>query len=128
MRIWLSTVFVQDQATALEFYTTTLGFVKKSDVSLGKYRWLTVTSPDEPQGAELLLEPNENQAARTYQAAIYAQRIPAAMFQVKDLEGEVARLQARGVKFTQEVTGPREYKIAVFDDTCGNLIQLIQLG
>jgi predicted enzyme related to lactoylglutathione lyase len=126
VRIWLSHVFVEDQAKALEFYTRILGFVKKADEPVGKFRWLTVVSSDDQSGAELLLEPNENPASQAFQAAIYSQGIPATMFQVKDLEAEVARLKASGAKFTREVTKMSGYSIAVLDDTCGNLIQLAQ--
>ncbi|HEV2520029.1 MAG TPA: VOC family protein [Thermoplasmata archaeon] len=128
MRIWLTSVFVQDQAKALKFYTEVLGFVKKSDVSLGKYRWLTVVSPDDPRGGELLLEPDEKPVAKAFQAGIREQGIPAAMFQVKDIEAEVSKLKARGARFTREIMKTPGSSIAILDDTCGNLIQLVQLG
>jgi len=128
VKIWLSTVFVEDQAKALEFYTGVLGFVKKTDISLGKYRWLTVVSPDDPNGAQLLLEPNENPASKAFQKSIREQKIPAAMFRVENLGSEVTRLKARGVKFTMEITKTPGSTIAVLEDTCGNLIQLVQLG
>jgi catechol 2,3-dioxygenase-like lactoylglutathione lyase family enzyme len=127
MKIILTSVFVNDQDKALTFYTGVLGFVKKQDVTAGEYRWLTVVSPDQPDGTELLLEPNANPAARTYQEAIFGQGIPAAMFEVGNVKEEYQRLKALGVVFTVEPT-PVMGSImrAVFDDTCGNLIQIIQ--
>ena len=128
MRIWLTHVFVEDQAKALEFYREVLGFVRKDDVSMGQYRWLTVVSPDDPDGARLLLEPNNNPAAKTFQTALREQKIPSAQFQVEGIEAEVARLKSRGAKLSQEITEFPGYKFAVLDDTCGNFIQIIQLG
>jgi catechol 2,3-dioxygenase-like lactoylglutathione lyase family enzyme len=127
MKIILTSVFVNDQDKALTFYTEVLGFVKKQDVTAGKYRWLTVVSPDQPDSTELLLEPNDNPAAKTYQEAIFGQGIPAAMFEVGNVKEEYQRLKALGVVFTVEPT-PVMGSImrAVFDDTCGNLIQIIQ--
>ena len=127
MKIILTSVFVNDQDKALTFYTGVLGFVKKQDVTAGEYRWLTVVSPDQPDGTELLLEPNDNPAAKTYQEAIFGQGIPAAMFEVGNVKEEYQRLKALGVVFTVEPT-PVMGSImrAVFDDTCGNLIQIIQ--
>ena len=127
MKIILTSVFVDDQDKALQFYTGVLGFVKKQDVTAGEYRWLTVVSRDQPDGTELLLEPNDNPAAKTFQEAIFGQGIPAAMFEVEDVLKEYQRLKALGVVFTVEPTqvmGP--VMRAVFDDTCGNLIQIIQ--
>jgi len=100
MKIKLSSVFVDDQGKALTFYTGILGFLKKTDISAGNYRWLTVVSPEEPDGTQLLLEPNENPAAKSYQEAIFSQGIPAAMFFVDDLQNEYQRLRTLGVKFT----------------------------
>ena len=127
MKIKLSSVFVDDQAKAEAFYTGVLGFVKKNDVPVGQFRWLTVVSPDAPDGTELLLEPNDNPAARTYQAAIFAQGIPATAFAVDDVHAEYARLTEHGVVFTQEPTTMGPVTLAVLADTCGNLIQLYQV-
>jgi len=125
MKIILTNVFVDDQEKALKFYTGTLGFVKKSDVSAGEYRWLTVVSPDDRNGTELLLEPNSNPVAQTYQKGIFEQDIPAASFGVEDVRAEYDRLKTQGVEFTLEPTEVVDgVTIAVFDDTCGNLIQI----
>ena len=110
----------------MEFYTEKLGLVKKHDVPAGKYRWITLVSPDDPDGTELLLEPNEHPAAKTYQRKIFADGIPATMFGVEDIHKEYERLVEAGVRFTMEPTKMGDVTIAVFDDTCGNLIQLIQ--
>lgn len=126
MRIIVTSIFVQDQEKALKFYTETLGFVKKHDVPAGEYRWITLVSPDEQNGTELLLEPNNNQAAKEYQEKIYDQGIPATMFAVNDVHAEYEKLSNEGVAFTMEPTKMGETTIAVFDDTCGNLIQLIE--
>jgi catechol 2,3-dioxygenase-like lactoylglutathione lyase family enzyme len=127
MRIKLASVFVKDQEKALQFYTGTLGFVKKSDVAAGEYRWLTVVSPDEPDGAELVLEPDNNPAARTFREAIFSQGIPATMFFVDDVQKEYDRLKKMGVAFKSGPTQAGPAKIAVFEDTCGNLIQISQV-
>ena len=125
MKILLAKVFVDDQDRALNFYTEMLGFVKKSDVSAEGYRWLTVVSPDDQDGTELLLEPNDNPVAQAYQKGIFEQGIPAASFGVEDTRAEYERLKDRGVKFTMEPAEVVEQvTIAVFDDTCGNLIQI----
>ena len=126
MRITLTSVFVGDQDDALRFYTETLGFVKKQDVPVGEFKWLTVVSPDDPDGTELLLEPNENPVAQAYQNGIFDQGIPAASFGVTDIRAEHERLQSLGVAFVVEPTEMASVTIAVFDDTCGNLIQLMQ--
>lgn len=126
MRIKLTSVFVDDQDKALQFYTETLGFVKKIDIPVGKFKWLTVVSPEEPDSVELLLEPNDNPAAQTFQKAIFEQGIPCAMFAVDDIHAECARLKKLGVRFTMEPTQAGPVIIAVFDDTCGNLIQISQ--
>ncbi len=126
MRIILTGVFVSDQDEALRFYTETLGFVKKHDVPAGEYRWITVVSPDDPDGTELLLEPNENPVAQTYQKGLFDQGIPANSFGVTDIHAEHERLKALGVAFTMEPTEMGPVTIAVFDDTCGNLIQIMQ--
>ncbi len=126
MRITLTGVFVSDQDQALRFYTETLGFVKKQDVPVGEFKWLTVVSPDDPDGTELLLEPNENPVAQTYQRGIFEQGIPAASFAVTDIHAEFEKLKSLGVTFAMEPTEMPNVTIAVFDDTCGNLIQLMQ--
>lgn len=124
MKIKLNSVFVDDQEKALTFYTEVLGFVKKVDLPAGEYRWLTVVSPEEPNGTELLLEPNNNPAAKTYQQAIFEQGIPATAFAVEDVQAEYERLKKLGVVFHSEPTPMGEVTIAVFDDTCGNFICL----
>ncbi len=127
MRIKLTSVFVKDQEKALRFYTGTLGFVKKSDISAGEYRWLTVVSPEEPDGAQLVLEPNKNPAAKAYQEAIFLQGIPAANFFVDDVQKEYDRLNKMGVAFKSGPTKAGPAIIAVFEDTSGNLIQISQV-
>jgi catechol 2,3-dioxygenase-like lactoylglutathione lyase family enzyme len=124
MKITLTSVFVENQAHALKFYTEVLGFVRKTDLPAGQFRWLTVVSPEGPEGIELLLEPNANLSAATYQKAIFQQGIPAASFQVDDIDAEYGRLTALGVAFTVPPTPAGPVSIAVFNDTCGNLIQL----
>ena len=126
MRITLTGVFVSDQDQALRFYTENLGFVKKQDVPVGEFKWLTVVSPDDPDGTELLLEPNANPVAKTYQRGIFEQGIPAASFAVTDIHAEFEKLKSLGVAFAMEPTEMPNVTIAVFDDTCGNLIQLMQ--
>ncbi|SDE14315.1 Catechol 2,3-dioxygenase [Paenibacillus sp. UNCCL117] len=126
MKIIVTSLFVQDQDKALAFYTETLGFVKKHDVPMGKFRWITVVSPDEQDGTELVLEPNDHPAAKDYQKKISEDGIPATMFGVADIHQEYQRLLDKGVKFTMKPTTMGEFTIAVFDDTCGNLIQMIQ--
>ena len=126
MRITLTGVFVGDQDEALRFYTETLGFVKKNDVPVGEFKWLTVVSPDDPDGPELLLEPHENPVAQEYQKGLFEQGIPAMSFSVTDVRAEYEKLTLLGVAFTMEPTELPNVTIAVFDDTCGNLIQLMQ--
>ncbi|EEL50512.1 MULTISPECIES: VOC family protein [Bacillus cereus group] len=126
MKIVVTSIFVQDQDKALEFYSEKLGFVKKEDVPVGKFRWITLVSPDDQGGTELLLEPNEHPAAKEYQKKIFAEGIPATMFGVMDIHKEYERLLEKGVKFTMEPTKMGEVTIAVFDDTCGNFIQMVQ--
>ena len=128
MKIGLTSVFVNDQARALEFYTKVLGFVKKTDISAGQYRWLTVVSPEEPNGTQVVLEPNENPAARTFQESIFKQGIPLTMFFVSDIQKEYQRLKGLGVKFVMEPTRTPGSTIARLEDTVGNLIQITQLG
>jgi predicted enzyme related to lactoylglutathione lyase len=127
MRIKYSTVFVDDQENALQFYTNTLGFRKKSDFSQGSYRWLTVTSVEEPNGVELVLESNANPAGKAFQDALRGNGQPAAIFLVDDVQAEHDRLVAKGVRFTKPVTSATGSIIAILDDTCGNLIQLTKL-
>ena len=126
MRIKLSSIFVEDQGRALAFYTEVLGFVKKADVPAGPFRWITVVSPDGPGDLELSLEPNANPAARVFQEALFSQGIPLTAFEVDDLDAEHRRLRERGVLFAREPTDAGPVRIAVFADTCGNLIQLYQ--
>ena len=126
MRITLTGVFVSDQDKALRFYTETLGFVKKHDVPVGEFKWLTVVSPDDPDGTELLLEPNDNPVAQEFQKGIFDQGIPAASFSVMDSRAEYEKLRLLGVAFTMEPTELANVTVAVFDDTCGNLIQIMQ--
>lgn len=127
MHIKFTSVFVDDQDKALKFYTETLGFVMKHDVPVGQFRWITVASPEDPDAAELLLEPNDNAAAATFQQAIFQQGIPAAMFVVDDIQAEFERLKNQGVRFTMEPTSMGPTTVAVLDDTCGNLIQIAQM-
>jgi predicted enzyme related to lactoylglutathione lyase len=127
MKVRHTSVFVNDQAKALEFYTKTLGFVKKQDVTAGKYRWLTVASREEPDGTQVVLEPNDNPAARAYQEAIFKQGRPSTMFFVDDIQKEYEKLKSQGVKFTMAPTKTTGSTIAQFDDTVGNLIQITQL-
>ncbi|TDQ38377.1 VOC family protein [Aureibacillus halotolerans] len=126
MKIIVNSIFVQDQDKALAFYTETLGFVKKHDVPVGEYRWLTFVSPEDQDGTELLLEPNDHPAAKEYQEKIAAEGIPATMFGVADVHKEYERLLKLGVTFTMEPTKMGDITIAIFDDTCGNLIQIAQ--
>ncbi|GAA1414286.1 VOC family protein [Streptomyces thermospinosisporus] len=125
MRIHLTSVFVDDQEKALRFYTDVLGFVKKHDVPMGDHRWLTVVSPEEPDGTELLLEPSAHPAVAPYKTALVQDGIPAASFAVDDVRAEYERLRSLGVAFTQEPLEMGQITTAVLDDTCGNLIQII---
>jgi predicted enzyme related to lactoylglutathione lyase len=127
IRITVSSVFVDDQDKALKFYTEVLGFAKKRDIPLGEARWLTVVSPADPDGVELLLEPNDNPVTKPFQEGVYKQGIPATTFAVDDLQAEYERLKALGVAFTVEPTAMGEVMNAVLDDTCGNLIGLHQV-
>jgi predicted enzyme related to lactoylglutathione lyase len=126
MKIKWSTVYVNDQEKALKFYTDVLGFQKKADFSQGPYRWLTVASPEDPDGVELILESNSNPAGKAYQEALYGQKMRAVQFLVSDVQTEHDRMAANGVKFTVPVTKVTGSVIAVLDDSCGNLIQLVQ--
>ena len=126
MRIKLTSIMVEDQERALRFYTETLGFKTKHDIPVGEYRWITVTSPDGPSDLELALEPNANPAGKAFQSAMFAQGIPLAAFEVADIAAEFSRLSAKGVAFTKAPTPAGPVTLAVFADTCGNLIQLYQ--
>ena len=126
MHIRLTSIMVDDQEKALRFYTGVLGFRTKHDIPVGEYRWITVTSPEGPDDVELALEPNANPAAKTFQQAMFNQGIPLAAFEVGDLAEEFARLNGRGVAFTTPPTPAGPISLAVFADTCGNLIQLYQ--
>ena len=128
MKIKLTSVFVDDQDRALRFYTEVLGFTKKADFSQGPFRWLTVGSPEEPDGTQLQLALNNNAAAKTYQEAIFQQGQPAAMFYTDDVKGDYERIQALGAQFTMPPTDVTGATIAMLNDTCGNLIQITQLG
>jgi predicted enzyme related to lactoylglutathione lyase len=127
MRIKWTTLYVDDQNKALQFYTDKLGFQKKADFSRGSYRWLTVTSAEDPDGVELVLASNADPAGKSYQEALRSQGQPAAQFLLNDVQAEHDRLTAQGVKFTKPVTSTIGSVIAVLDDTCGNLIQLTKL-
>jgi predicted enzyme related to lactoylglutathione lyase len=127
MRINLTSVYVDDQEKALRFYTEVLGLVKKADFSNGPFRWLTVASPEEADGTQLQLALNNNPAAKAYQQAIFAQSQPAAMFSSDDVQADYERMKSRGAVFTMPPTDVTASKIAVVNDTCGNLIQLTQL-
>jgi catechol 2,3-dioxygenase-like lactoylglutathione lyase family enzyme len=126
MKINLTSVLVNDQDKALAFYTDVLGFVKKNEIPLGKFKWLTVVSPDGPKDIELLLEPNDNPAAKTFQEAIFKQGIPLTAFGVDDIQKEYERMTKLGVVFRTKPTPAGPVTIAVFEDTCGNLIQIVQ--
>jgi catechol 2,3-dioxygenase-like lactoylglutathione lyase family enzyme len=124
MKIMFTSVLVDDQAKALAFYTDVLGFRPKSDVPLGEHRWLTVVSPDAPDGVELVLEPDEHPAAKPFKAALVEDGIPFTSFGVEDVQREYERLRALGVRFTQEPSAMGPVVTAVLDDTCGNLVQI----
>jgi len=128
MKIKLTSVYVDDQGTALRFYTEVLGFVKKADFTQGAYRWLTVASPEEPDGTQLVLALNNNSAAKAYQQAMFQQGQPAANFLTDDVKGDYERIKARGAEFTMPPTEVTGSTIAMLNDTCGNRIQLTQLA
>ena len=128
MKIKVTSIYVDDQEKALQFYTKVLGFAKKSDFSNGPYRWLTVASPDEPNGTELQLALNDNPAAKAYQQAIFQQGQPAAMFYTDDLKSDYERIKALGAEFTMPPTDVPGATITMLKDTSGNLIQLTQLA
>jgi predicted enzyme related to lactoylglutathione lyase len=127
MKIKLTSVYVSDQEKALRFYTDVLGFVKKADFSQGPYRWLTVASPEDPDGTELQLALNDNPAAKAYQQAMFQQSQPAAMFFTDDVQADYERMKARGAEFTMPPTDVTGSRIAMLNDTRGNLIQVTQL-
>ena len=124
MRIHLTSVYVDDQAKALAFYTGTLGFVKKAEIPFGDFSWLTVVSPEDPEGTELLLEPDAHPAAAAFKEALKSDGVPFTSFAVDNVEAEYKRLTGLGVVFTQEPTREGPVMTAVLDDTCGNLIQI----
>jgi predicted enzyme related to lactoylglutathione lyase len=126
MQIRLASVMVDEQEKALSFYTGMLGFVKKADISMGNYRWLTVTAPEGVEGVELVLEPMAFPPAQTFQKALYEAGIPAAAFFTKDIQGEFSRLKSAGVKFRGEPKNMGPITSVIFEDTCGNLIHLVQ--
>jgi len=126
LRITLTSIMVDDQEKALRFYTEVLGFTKKVDIPVGEYRWITVTSPAGPDDLELVLEPNANPAGKAFQQAMFAQGIPITSFEASNIAEEFSRLSGRGVAFTQAPTPAGPVTIAVFADTCGNLIQIHQ--
>jgi catechol 2,3-dioxygenase-like lactoylglutathione lyase family enzyme len=128
MRIHVTSVFIDDQDKALAFYTDVLGFEKKTEIPLGGARWLTVVSPEDPDGTELLLEPDGHPAVGPYKRALVEDGIPAASFAVDDVAAEHRRLADLGVRFTQEPMTMGDVTTAVFDDTCGNLIQIVAQG
>ena len=127
MRIELISINVDDQAKALKFYTEVLGFVKKQDFPVGEARWLTVVSPEEPDGAQLVLEPGDNPANQVYRKALYEQGIPLTAFAVNNIQQEYQRMKDLGVEFAMEPTRMGEVTAAMFDDTCGNYIQIYQV-
>lgn len=127
MRVYVMSVLVDDQAKALDFYTEKLGFIVKHDIPLGDHRWLTVVSKEAPEGTELLLEPIEHPAAGPFKSALVNDGIPAASFKVDDLKKEFERLRNLGVGFTLEPMDAGPVRMAVLDDTCGNLIQLVEM-
>jgi predicted enzyme related to lactoylglutathione lyase len=128
MKIKLTSIYVNDQEKALRYYTEVLGFVKKADFSQGPFRWLTVASPDEPEGTQLQLALNDKPAAKAYQQALFEQGQPAIMFNTDNVKADHERIAARGAKFTMPPTAVTGSTIAMLDDTCGNLVQLVELA
>ena len=128
LRINLTSVMVDDQRKALKFYTEVLGFLKKTEIPMGEVSWLTVVSPEAPDGVELVLEPDSHPAAKPFKNALVEDGIPFTSFAVKDVQAEYDRLRAAGVRFTQEPTDLGPVTVAIFDDTCGNLIQIASQG
>ncbi|MHA1988443.1 MAG: VOC family protein [Promethearchaeota archaeon] len=127
MFLKITSIFVNDQEKALRFYTDVLGFIKKQDIPVGKFRWLTVVSPEGPDDLELLLEPNDNPIAKEYQNGLFNEGIPAAAFFTNDVKKEYEHLRAQGVTFSTEPSESEGGVVAIFDDSCGNLISLNQL-
>jgi catechol 2,3-dioxygenase-like lactoylglutathione lyase family enzyme len=127
VRINLTSILVDDQEKALRFYTDVLGFAKKTEIPMGEHRWLTVVSPDDPDGVELVLEPDEHPAAKPFKQALVTDGIPFTSFAVPDVHAETARLKALGVTFTQEPLTMGPVTTAVLDDTCGNLVQIASM-
>ena len=127
MKINLTSMLVDDQDKALRFYTEVLGFTPKHDIPMGRHRWITVVSPDDPDGTELVLEPDEHPAAKTFKDALMTDGIPFTSFAVDDVRAECDRLRGLGVRFTQEPTDMGNVTTAVLDDTCGNLVQIAQM-
>jgi predicted enzyme related to lactoylglutathione lyase len=128
MKLKLTSVYVDDQEKALRFYTEVLGFARKADFSHGPFRWLTVASPEDPDGTELQLALNDNPAAKAYQQAMFQQGQPAAMFYTDDVKDDYEHIKARGAEFTMPPTEVTGSTIAILNDTCGNLIQITQLA
>jgi len=128
MRITTASVFVDDQEKALAFYTSVLGFLPKTDIPVGEYRWITVVSPEAPEAVELLLEPANHPAVKPFTSALVADGIPFTSFGVADVQSEYGRLTGLGVRFTQEPTTNGPLTSAIFDDTCGNLIQIASVA
>ncbi|MEV4536202.1 VOC family protein [Asanoa sp. NPDC049518] len=128
MRIHLASVLVDDQRKALRFYTEVLGFKEKTNVPLGEHAWITVVSPEDPDGTELVLEPDEHPAVKPFKSGLVADGIPFTSFAVEDVRAEYERLRELGVHFTQEPTEMGPVTTAVLDDTCGNLIQIAQMN
>jgi predicted enzyme related to lactoylglutathione lyase len=126
MRIKLNSIFVEDQDKALAFYTNVLGFKKSKEIPMGEFKWLTVVSPDGYPDVELVLEPNANPIAKTFQEGIFKEGIPVTAFEVDDIDAETRRLKKKGVQFTMNPSDAGPVKIAIFSDTCGNLIQIYQ--
>ena len=126
MKIKLTSIMVDDQDKALAFYTEVLGFRKKNEIPMGPYRWLTVVSPEDPDGAELSLDPNANPAGHDFQQAMFSQKIPVVAFQVDDLDAETVRLRKSGVVFVTEPFDAGAVRLAIIADTCGNLVQLYE--
>jgi predicted enzyme related to lactoylglutathione lyase len=127
MKIKLNSIFVENQDKALAFYTDVLGFKKSKDIPMGEFRWIALVSPEGHPDVELVLEPNANPAAKTFQEALFQQGIPITAFEVDDIEAEAKRLKRAGVKFTMDPKAMGPVKLAIFADTCGNLIQIYQL-
>jgi catechol 2,3-dioxygenase-like lactoylglutathione lyase family enzyme len=127
MKINLASIFVDDQTRALEFYTSTLGFLPVNDIPMGEARWITIASPEQPEGTQLVLEPDDHPAVRPFKEALVSDGIPFTSFAVDDVAAEHARLSAAGVQFTQQPTAMGPVTTAVFDDTCGNLIQIASM-